>query len=156
MARRTARQRAASRRNLVKARRSRKRRVIRGAAVVTGVAMGAATGVYAVDRTRNVRLYHATSRDAAHSIAKTGFRASSHDIGSGRVQTSNEVYFSKRKPNRHQRINYGDTTVRVKMRRKALKGSLHRDLNHGRKRYYHANRNVVNKGNITVLKSRKR
>lgn len=137
VARRTARQRAASKRNLIKARRarmSRKKKVLVGAAILgTG-----ATGVYAVDRTRNVRLYHNTGVKAANSIVKNGFRAGEPRAG------QSATYFAKgRNTTRH----FGEATVKAKVRRKQFRKIAHVDHDEGGNAYF------IHKSNLGAVHS---
>jgi hypothetical protein len=113
MARRrvTARQRAASKRNLVKARSARsrrKRRIVAGGVLAVGAVAG---GAYvAHDRKHNVRLYHNTDRASVRGIKRSGFRGANSDYAS--MGTQGRVYFSVGK--NHAKA-YGSHTVRVKM-----------------------------------------
>ena len=156
---RTAKQVAQLRRaQAISARKRRGRKIAKGVAIGGGLVAAGGAAYVANDRRKNVTLYHATSRSNAHKIAKGGFKQSSYDAGNGRRQTDDAAYFSKRKPSRHQRLNYGDGVVKVKVSRKATKGKLHRDVNHRWKKYYHIDRRIVNNpanAKISVVKGRK-
>jgi hypothetical protein len=147
MARRTARQRAASKRNLIKARRarkpmSRKKKILVGAAILgTG-----ATGVYAVDRTRNVRLYHNTSYKAANKIIKQGF------IGGEPRGSGPATYFSV---GRNETKAFGNATVKAKVRQKQFRKIAHRDYEEGGSTYYINSENRHHIKNIRIDHGRK-
>jgi hypothetical protein len=117
MARRrvTAKQRAASKRNLIKARarRSRGRKVAIAGGVAAAV-VGVGTAAYVKhDRKHNINLYHNTkSRAQVRSIKKHGFKGASSDYD--HVGTTGRVYFSTKKGSNAA---YGKHTVKVKMSR---------------------------------------
>lgn len=127
--RRSARQVAASRRNLAKARR--KRNYKRAAIIGTGAAIGAAGGYAAYrkqDRKKNVYLYHNTNRQAAKGIRRQGFKGA--DSRYSDVGTVGRVYFAK---DRNTSKAYGNKTVRIKMPRQKFEKVARLDSLHGPK-----------------------
>jgi hypothetical protein len=104
--RRSSKQVAASRRNLVKARASRKRRV------ATAVVLGGAVA-YAGYKASHVNVYHSTSGKNAHNIVKGGFNSHLNNT----KYLPQAAYFSTKK--RKTKV-YGPATVKGTMSRRAF------------------------------------
>ena len=120
----TARRKAALRKaQLVSARKrrgrklSRRKKAVVGAAVVTAGAVAVGGVAYrSYDKRNNITLYHGTSKAAARSIRKNGFRgASSSDEYYASNGTVGRVYFTNDKKMRGE---FGEATVKIKMPKK--------------------------------------
>jgi hypothetical protein len=128
-AKRTSRQRAASRRNIKIAQAKRrglrrhltKRKIASGAAVL-GVGLGAAA---VWDKKTNIRLYHNTTKDTHRRIAKHGFRGSSEHGG--------HVFFAA---GRNTARDYGGSTVTIKLKKSHFKRISRPDEFNGRMKGY--------------------
>lgn len=152
----TPKQRAASRRNLAKARKARGRRRIKRAAVVTGVAMGAATGAYAVDRKLNtMKVYHNTSHHRARQIAKKGYApgkegrrpnlAAHHGTGKAGSHEEGRVFFAAGKNNAKF---FGPAATSKRVRKKAFYRVAHLDnhpaaIAHGFDNFYYIHHSAL-------------
>ncbi len=120
----TARRKAALRKaQLVSARKrrgrklSRRKKAVVGAAVVTAGAVAVGGVAYrSYDKRNNITLYHGTSKAAARSIRKNGFRgASANDEYYASSGTVGRVYFTN---NKKLRGEFGEATVKIKMSKK--------------------------------------
>lgn len=136
--RRSSKQVAASRRNLVKARASRKRKIVIGVAV-----MGAATGAYAVDRKLNtMNIYHGTTHARARRIHTEGFqpkhrRRAYGNIVDGTLHEAGRVFVAtdnKRKTRKGKVINnrnmgaYGPAIVTARVRKSKFRKYATQDV----------------------------
>ena len=132
MPRRTARQRAASRRNLQKARRyaHRHRRKI-AVGVGAGVVLGTAIGAYSLDRKRNTMVvYHGTTHARARKIAKEGYKTRHRKRAYGNaidatLHESGKAFFSTREKSIRQ---YGPAIVTARVRKKKFYKYARQDI----------------------------
>lgn len=140
MARRTARQIAASRRNIIKAQKARKRGAGRRpinkkkVAIAAGVATAAVAGVaaYKVDQRKNTMMvYHATTHSRAKRIHKQGFeprhrkRAYANHNGNGKMHEAGRVFLSTKEKSIRS---YGPAITSSRIRKSKFKKYAKQDV----------------------------
>jgi hypothetical protein len=140
---RTAKQKAASRRNLAVAR-SKRRRVAVAAGVGTAVVLGSAVAGRKAYNNQFETYYHGTTHHAARQIVKNGYNgtasrgASNYRHGSSRKTPHSRYMYMTPKPS-----DYGHYQVKIKVRKKYAAKHIRADYNDWPQVQYKINRHKL-------------